>query len=211
MQPIYGKVLALFSVFVFLTSCAATRMTDSWHNPNLGGKKYQKLLVSRVAKNYGNQKIYEDVISAELMKRGIEAVPIYVMLDKGEKVANKQALEKAVAKSAADAVLSIQTTNIEKRTDVQPGYIDSYPGYWHPSAFSNWDMYGYYGGRSTYYEPPIVSTYNVATIQANMFDAASSKLIWAGTFESTEPGNAISVSKDLADDIIHALAKEGLI
>ena len=130
-------------------------MKDSWHNTELGNKKYPKLLISRVTKNYENQKIYEDVITAELKKRGVDAIPIHAMLDKEEKVANKAALEKAVTKSGADALLSIQTTNVEQRTNVQPGYIDSYPGYWYPSAFPRWDMYGYYGGRSTYYEPPL--------------------------------------------------------
>lgn len=211
MQPLSLKIPALILLSLFITSCAATRMVESWHNPNISGKKFQKLLVSRVSKNQSTRNVYEDVISAELKRRGIDAVPIHTMVPKGESLADKTTLEKAVRESGAEGVLSIQTTGMEKRTNVQPGYMDNYPGYWYPSAFPYWDMYGYYGGRSTFYDPPVVTTYNVATIQANLFDALSCKLIWAGTFESTEPGNAISVSKDLAEEIIDSLARQGLI
>jgi len=210
MQPFHAKFPVLLLLMMFVTSCAATRMVDSWHAPNQG-KKYQKLLVSRVTKNHGNQKIYEDVLSAELKQRGVEAVPAHMYLKNGDTLAKRQALEKAVQESGAEGILCMQTTNMEKRTNVQPGYMDNYPGYWYPSAFPYWDMYGYYGGASTFYEPPVVTTYNVATIQVHLFDTSSSKLVWAATFESSEPGNAVSVSKDLADEITDSLSREGLI
>jgi hypothetical protein len=210
MRPFPAKLPALLVLVLFLTSCAATRMVDSWHAPNQG-KKYQKLLVSRVTKNRTNQQVFEDVVSAELKQRGVEAVPAHLYLRNGDTLAKRQALEKAVQDSHAEGILCIQTTGMEKRTNVQPGYMDNYPGYWYPSAFPYWDMYGYYGGASTFYEPPVVTTYNVATIQVHLFDTASGKLVWAATFESTEPGNAVSVSKDLAGDVIDSLSREGLL
>ncbi|WP_243372470.1 DUF4136 domain-containing protein [Geotalea sp. SG265] len=210
MQPFHAKLPVLLVLMLFLTSCAATHMVDSWHAPSQG-KKYQKLLVSRVTQNRSNQQIYEDVVSAELKQRGVDAVPAHLYMKNGDTLAKRQALENAVRESGAEAILSIQTTGMEKRTNVQPGYMDNYPGYWYPSAFPYWDMYGYYGGAATFYEPPVVTTYNVATIQVHLFDTASGKLVWAATFESTEPGNAVSVSKDLAGDIIDSLSRDGML
>ncbi len=83
MQPFHAKFPVLLLLMMFITSCAATRMVDSWHAPNQG-KKYQKLLVSRVTKNHSNQKIYEDVLSAELKQRGVEAVPAHMYLKNGD-------------------------------------------------------------------------------------------------------------------------------
>jgi len=185
-------------------------MVDSWHAPDQKGK-YKKLLISRITNNRESQKIFEDVISTEFKRKGVEALPAYMFLRNGETLARRDVLENAVRQSGVDGVLSIQTTTVEKRANVQPGYMSNSPGFWRPSAFPYWDMYGYYGWSSTFYEPPIVTTYNVATIQANLFDTAQGKLVWAATFESTEPANTVSVSKDMANKIIRSLSKNKMI
>jgi hypothetical protein len=48
-------------------------------------------------------------------------------------------------------------------------------------------------------------------IQINFFDAQSGKLLWAATIQTSNPGNAVSVSKKLATIVVHSLIKEGLI
>lgn len=209
MRPVFAKILGLIVISGLLSSCAATSLVDSWRAPNLTSRKYHKLLVSSSAKNPDTRKVHEDVLAAQLKQGGIEAVASYLLIPKDEPV-SRQTLGKAVQESGADAVLSIQTTIVEKRANVQPGYIDNYPGYWYPPAFPYWDMYGYYGA-TTFYEPPTMVMYDVATIQVNLFDAESGKLIWAGTIESTEPGKAVTVSKDIARIIIQAFLREGLI
>lgn len=209
MRPIFAKILGLIVMTGLISSCAATSLVDSWRSPNLAGRKYHKLLVSSTAKNDNTRKVYEDVISTELKRNGIEAVAGYLVMPKDEPV-SPQGVEKAVKESAADGVLSVQTSMVERRANVQPGYIDNYPGYWYPPAFPYWDMYGYYGA-TTFYEPPTVVMYNVATIQANLFDAESGKLAWAGTIETSEPGRVVTVSKDIAQLIVQALLREGLI
>lgn len=208
MRPVFVKILGLFVITGLLSSCAATSLVDSWHTPNLTNRKYHKLLVSSIVKSSNTLKVYEDVLAAELKQSGIEATASYLLMPKDEPV-SQQALEKAVKESGADGVLSIQTTMVEKRTNVQPGYVDNYPGYWYPPAFPYWDMYGYYGA-TTFYEPPSMVMYSVATIQVNLFDAESGKLIWAGTIETSEPGKVVTVSKDIARIVMQALLKEGL-
>ena len=209
MRHILAKILGLFVITGLLSSCAATSLVDSWRPPNQPNRKYHKLLVSSSAKNPNTRKVYEDVIATELKQYGIEATASYMLMPKDEQV-SQQTVEKAVKESGAEGVLSIQTTMVEKRTNVQPGYIDNYPGYWYPPAFPYWDMYGYYGA-TTFYEPPSMVMYNVATIQVNLFDAESGKLVWAGTIETSEPGKVVTVSKDIAQIIIQALLREGLI
>ncbi|HEY5513736.1 MAG TPA: DUF4136 domain-containing protein, partial [Geomonas sp.] len=61
------------------------------------------------------------------------------------------------------------------------------------------------------YGPTYVSTYDIATIQVNIFDTSTGKLLWAATLKSTEPENVISVAKDLARIVTQKLVKEGLI
>ncbi len=209
MRSSFVKFPVLSVTIALLASCAATSMIDSWRNPSLTGHRYHKVLVVSIMRNENARRVYEDVISAELGQQGVTAVPGYTLLKKEEK-ANKEAMERAVQTSGAEGVLTIQTIKVEQQAGYQPGYIESYPNFWYPPAFPTWNLYGYYGS-TTYYEPPTTYMYEVATIQANLFDVASGKLIWAATLQSSEPGNLTSVSKDLARLVIEKLVKEGLI
>ncbi|UFS70919.1 DUF4136 domain-containing protein [Geomonas sp. RF6] len=204
------KLLGLLLVTCVLSSCASTTLVDTWRNPNLTAPPHiRKLLVVRITNKDGNRSVYEDVIAAELQKRGVEGVPGHTLIA-DDKKQNWDTLEEALRKSQADGVLTVQTVNVEKHTSIQPGYPSVYPGYWYPSVFSAWDLRGYYGA-STYYDPTLVSTYQVASLQSNLFDAKSGKLIWAATLETSDPEKTISVSKELAQLVVKSLIKEGLI
>ncbi len=209
MRSRFVKLLGLPVIFMLLASCAATSIIDSWRNPGLVGHRYHKLLVVNITRNENTRRVLEDVMSAELGQQGVTAVPGYTLIAKDEK-ASKEVMERAVKTSGAEGVLTIQTIKVEQQAGYQPGYVESYPNFWYPPAFPAWNLYGYYGS-TTYYEPPTTYTYEVATIQANLFDVASGKLIWAATLQSSEPGNITSVSKDLARLVIEKLIKEGLI
>jgi hypothetical protein len=209
MRLCFVRLLGLPIIFMLLVSCAATSLVDSWRNPSLSNRRYHKVLVVSVSRDENTRRVFEDVVSAELGQRGITAVPGYTLIAKEEK-ANKEVMERAVAASGAEAVLTIQTIKVEQQAGYQPGYVENYPNFWYPPAFPAWNLYGYYGS-STYYEPPTSYMYEVATIQANLFDVASGKLSWAATLQSSEPGNVTSVSKDLARLVIEKLIKEGLI
>lgn len=203
------KMVGLFWVTSILCSCASVSMLDTWRNPNIRAAKLQKVLVVSITKNDTNRRIYEDMLVNELSRHQVEAVAGYSVITAGQR-AQWSVLEKAMKQVAAQAVLTVQTIKVEQQTTVQPGYINTYPGYWYPTAFPTWDLYGYYGSM-TNYGPTYISTYDVATMQVNLFEAASGKLIWAATLESSEPENVISVGEDLARKVVKALDKQGLI
>ena len=162
-----------------------------------------------ITKKDDNRAVYEDVMASELGKHGVEAIASHTLMPSGAKTQRAQ-LDEAVKKSGADAVLTVQTVKVERQTTVQPGYTATYPGYWYPEAFPTWDLYGYYGSIDAY-GPAYISSYDVATIQVNVFDTAGSKLIWAATFTSSEPEKIVSVAKDLAHLVAESLAKQGLL
>ena len=56
-----------------------------------------------------------------------------------------------------------------------------------------------------------ISSYEIAKIQIDLFDAQIGKLLWADTVQTSDPGNPVSVSKDLATIVAHSLIMEGLI
>jgi hypothetical protein len=205
----FFKLICLLIATAVLSSCATTSLVESWRNPTLSAHKLHKVLVVGIFKKSGTSQIYEDILANELSRAGVDAIPGHAVIPAGEKPA-WQVLEEAVKKAGAEAVITMQTVRVEQRTVVQPGSSTIYPDYWYPPAFSRWDLYGYYGTMA-YYEPPYVSTYEVAKIQVNLFDTGSGNLFWAATIQTSEPGNVISVSKELAAIVIRSLGKEGLI
>jgi len=199
------RIPFLLAAVSLLASCAETSLIDTWRNPSIPAHRFQKLLVVAIAKSAESRRVYEDVLASELSQRGVEAVQGSNYISA---VADRQTLEKTVKAAAAEGVVTIQTVRVDRQTAMQPGYMNTYPGYWYPPSFPSWNFYGYYG---SYYEPAYTYTYDVATIEAHLFEAGSGKLIWAATFETSEPGRVLSVSKDLSSKIVHSLAKDGLI
>jgi hypothetical protein len=202
------KYFGLIWATSLFCSCASISMNETWRNPGIKAGPLKKVLVVSITKKDASRRVYEDMLINELSQHGVAAVAGYTLLPDGR--SDRNALDQAVKKVAAQAVLTVQTVKIERQTTVQPGYIDPYPGRWYPEAFPSWDLYGYYGSMSNY-GPTYISSYDVATMQVNLFDASSGKLIWAATLQSSEPEQVISVGKDLASLVVKALAKEGLI
>lgn len=203
------KIAITLWLVALLCSCASVSMVDTWRNPNLAAPRLQKVLVVSITKRDATRRVFEDMLASELGRHGVEAVPGYTMLAETGSP-DWSAVDRAVRSSGAQAVLTVQTTKVEQQTTVQPSTVGTYPGYWYPPAFPAWDLPGYYGAMG-YYGPSYVTTYDVATMQTNLFDAASGKLLWAATLQSSEPENVTAVGRDLAQKVVKSLAKEGLI
>ncbi|OGU07372.1 MAG: hypothetical protein A2075_14015 [Geobacteraceae bacterium GWC2_58_44] len=203
------KIAGLFLVTSILCSCASVSLVDTWRNPGVRPARLQKVLVVSITKNDSNRRVYEDMLASQLSRQGVEAVAGYTLIPAGER-ASWSVLEKAMKQAAAQAVLTVQTIKVEQQTTVHPGYVDPYPGYWYPSAYPTWDLPSYYRSMA-HYGPGYISTYDIATMQVNLFDASSGKLIWAATVESTEPEKVTTVGQELARIVVRSLAKDGLI
>jgi hypothetical protein len=207
------KQKTMIAIFLLLSSilcsCATTTLVDTWRNPTVRAPRLKKVIVVSITKKDSSRIVYEDIISSELARHGVEALAGYRLMQ-GEEKADYNALQRAVQDAAADGVLTLQTIKVEQQTTIQPGYVTTYPGNWYPEAFPTWDLHGYYGSMANY-GPAYIYTYDVATMQVNLFDAASGKLLWAATVESAEPEKVISVGKDLARIIVESLTKAGVI
>ena len=204
------RIAVSLCLTAMLCSCASVSVVDTWRNPNLRGTRAHKVLVVSFARKDASRAVYEDTLVSELNKQGVEAVASYSMIS-GATLPDWKALDRAVRSTGAQAVLFVQTIKVEKQTTVQPGAVAMpYPGYWYPPAFPEWDFPGYYRSMALY-GPGYVTTYDVATIQVNLFDASSDKLLWAGTMQTTEPENVTRVGQDLARKVVKSLKKEGLI
>ncbi|WP_224982318.1 DUF4136 domain-containing protein [Geomonas agri] len=204
------RIAVVLCLTTLLCSCASVSVVDTWRNPSLSGNRLHKVLVVSFARKEGSRAVYEDTLVSELHKHGVEAVASYTILSQAT-LPDWHALDRAVRSTGSNGVLTVQTIKVEKQTTVQPGAVATpYPGYWYPPAFPDWDFPGYYRSMALY-GPTYVSTYDVATMQVNLFDLSSDRLVWAGTMQTMAPENVTKVGKDLAHKVVKSLKKEGLI
>ena len=201
------KLIPFLAMIAMLCSCASVSMVDTWRNPDIRPARLQKVLVVSITKNDASRRVYEEMLAGELSRQGVQAVPSHTVLN-GDR-ASWKVLEAAMKQVAAQAVLTVQTIKVEQETVVQPGTA-TYPGHWYPPVYPSWDLYGYYGSLA-HYGPAYISTYDVATMQVNLFDAATGKLVWAATVESSEPEKVTQVGQDLARAVVKQLSRQGLI
>ncbi|QXE92012.1 DUF4136 domain-containing protein [Geomonas subterranea] len=204
------RITVVFCLTALLCSCASVSVVDTWRNPTLPASRLHKVLVVSFAAKAASRAVYENMLVSELNKHGVEAVASYSVLSQAT-LPDWHALDRAVRSVGAQGILAVQTIKLEKQATVQPGAVGTpYPGYWYPPAFPDWDFPGYYRSMALY-GPSYVTTYDVATMQVNLFDLGSDRLLWAGTMQTMEPENVTKVGKDLAYKVVKSLKKEGLI
>lgn len=204
------RIFVALCLTAMLCSCASVSVVDTWRNPALRGSRLQKVLVVSFARKDAARAVYEDTLVGELNRQGVEAVASYLTIS-GATLPDWNVLDRAVRSAGAQGVLFVQTVKVEKQTTVQPSAVATpYPGYWYPPGFPDWDFPGYYRSMALY-GPSYITTYDVATIQVNLFDTGSDKLLWAGTMQTMEPENITRVGKDLARKVVKSLKKDGII
>jgi hypothetical protein len=211
-------ILGALLLIVMQTGCASISLVNSWKDAEAPTKQYRKLLVVGVAGKTQMRQVFEEVFSDELRKMKLVATSSYTITGVETKP-SRASLEDAVKKAGADGVLITRVVNLKRNTDTHAGYVMTDKGITHTSfadpAYMPTDLYGYYGATVAYAtfegRPVEVTTSRVATLETNLFDAGTGRMVWAGTTSAVDPEGIITISSKLADVVIRALASQGLI
>ena len=196
-----GLVLALASAALLLGACASTSLVNQWKSPEFTGPPLRKVLVVGVTKQPSVRRVFEDEFSAALRAAGVQAVQSYTVIHQDGQ-AEQSVLEQAVAKVGADAVMVTRLVRTEQQTQVVPAY---YPAV-------GMGFYGWYSSAWVgYYDPPMVYSYEVVTVDTSLYSPPQSKLLWSGITETFAPTDVKKSTADYAKVIIGALRKDGLL
>jgi hypothetical protein len=172
---ICGSILLLAAWSI---GCASTKLTSSWRDPQFG-RTVRKPLVVGVTTDQVRRRLFEDTMVAELKKRGAEAIAGYTVLPQDVGQPTKEQLLAAVMQTRADSVLLVRVVANETRTEVDrpaPPPPVSYGDYY------DWSWENTYVG-------PEVYQYQVVTVQADLLDTASGRMIWTGKTETVDPNS----------------------
>jgi hypothetical protein len=182
-------------------ACASTRLVNQWKSPEFSGPPLRKVLVVGVTSQPSVRRVFEDEFAAALRTAGVQAVQSYTVITQDGQ-AEQAVLEQALAKVGADAVLVTRLVRREQQTQITQAY---YP----PPAMG---FYGWYSSAWVgYYEPPMVYTYDVVTVDTSLYSPPQSKLLWSGVTETFAPSDVKKSTADYAKVIIGALRKDGFL
>lgn len=198
-----GQLLLCSVLMLTLTGCASVSLRHTAKDSTLPARQYQKLLIVGIAEKPQMRQIFEEVLVAELEKRGVKGVSSYTITGMKEKL-SRPLVEEAVRKTGADGVITTRMTALKKESDTHSGFIMTDKGFA--------DGYGVHVTYASFVHQPVeVVLSTEAALETNLFDSATGRLAWTGSSSAVDPKSIITVSRELAEAVFKALAKDGLI
>jgi hypothetical protein len=110
----------------------------------------------------------------------------------------------AVKKTGADGVITTRIIGSKKESDTRTGFVMTDRG-----------VDSYWGGSVSYaefvHQPVEVITSTQVSIENNLFDATTGMMVWTGVSSTVDPEGIITITGNLADIVIKAMKKDGLL
>ena len=114
---------------------------------------------------------------------------------------SQEAIVARLNRNGADSILMVRVTRLRIEEVNSTPYV---------AARSTWNSY--YESRYEYvYTPPMTTEFEVATIEANLYDAKTGTLIWLANLETVIGGDLEKVFGDFARTVTRDLQKQGLL
>jgi hypothetical protein len=185
----------LSACLVLLCGCSSIKVLETWNNPPVAGHHYQKLMIVGIGHDESVRAVAENILVEELRRGGVTAVASHTLVKEIDD-AKRDDIVAAVRSAGADAVLTIRpiakgTTNV-----TQDGQSEG--------------IYGTAGNVGGSYVPA-AKTYSHATLQANLYDSATTALVWSTTIATYDADRATRVSRDLARFFLESLRRDGFL
>ncbi len=213
-QNMSKKILLISTVFL-LFSCANTKISQSWVEPD-NKKSYNDLLIIGIAESEQNRRAYESHFVEALREVGTEAEASYKLIKSSEKI-ERNTVVKAIEGMEIDGVIITHMTAVEEETVYRPGMGYSgagYGGYGYGGYGGGYGggMYGYYPHVNSYvHSPGYYTTHETYTLETNLYDVKTEELVWSARSRTFSPESVDEVITDLTKLLINDLKDKNLI
>lgn len=170
-------LVTILSLFL-LNSCASSKITSQWKDPELGAKKYTNILIIGVAKQPDRRKFYEDEFAKQLNRQGIMAMASHTIIPR-DKMLDRDTIVKSIQGLQVDGVIVTRLQGIKEQKKVAPGSTYQVPyGYYN-------NMYDYYNTSfSTAPTRSYAETHEYLQLESNLYDAETEKLAYSITTDT---------------------------
>lgn len=196
----------LVSLALAASAHAGTKVLDSWADAQYGKMKFKNVLAIVATKDASLRRTAEDEICKNVVKTTCtRGYTILSEADAGDK-------DKAIAKikeGGFDGVILLRALGGD-------GGMTREAGAARPTYY--WTFYTYYGYWGASWGIPYVAantSYTKAqtfmTLETNIYDLATDKLVWAGSTQTKNPDSARELVKDATKAVRKDLKAKGLV
>lgn len=201
-----GKGVLLISMVLLLLSCANTKITQSWAEPD-NKKSYNGLLIIGIGNSEQTRRAYESYFVEELRANGSEAEASYKLIKSSEKI-ERETVQKAIEGLEIDGAIITHMVAVDEETVYRSGTSYAHAGYGRYGR----GMYGYYPHVNSYVNSPgYYSTHETYTLETSLYDVVTEELVWTARSSSFSPESVDEVIVDLTKLLIKDLKEKNLI
>jgi len=186
--------LIAVSLSLLLTSCATTKLNDSWQSDDFSRGQLDKVLVVAVTSNKSTRLLYETAFVDELKRHNIEATASINKI--GAEFPKREAVEALLAKEEYKYVLVTKLGSIDVEKDyVPPKAITYYTGPYYRSYGDYW----YDNGNTvTLTQEGYTDTRRDINLVTSIYALPSEELVWVGRSNTFDATSATTVGEELA-------------
>jgi hypothetical protein len=190
-----------------LSGCGSTStsLRSAWYDSSFTAGPMKRILVVGVAGNTTDRRVFEDRFAQALTDVGVQGIPGYQFIDSAP-TATAEAFDAGVTKSGADGLLLVRLLGVDTRTQVTTTMVPARSastfgprGPWAPAWGPTW------------YTVPDIRQFQVANVEATLFEARDHQPIWSATTETMNPTSVAAETPGFAKLIIGQLTARGLI
>ena len=201
------KILRMMNVFltiIILSSCASTKIVESWKEPSkqITIDKLNKILVVAMFKDETSNRKAEDEMVKFLKDKGI---PAYIYLNKNFDKSKVEIIQNKIKKDGFDGAVTMRLIDVDKETTYQRNGNNRFPNNYRD--FSNY----YYDSAISYYNPDNYITTKTYTIETNIYSIVENKIIWSALTETSDPKGVNKMTQEITQVVYKQMIKDGLI
>lgn len=211
MNRIYRSYGIILVTALLLAGCASTTLQSAWFDSDFKGPPFKRVLVVGVTGNFTDRRVFDDTFAQLLTNAGTQGIPGFQFVDNAGSTDNA-AFDAGVAKSGADAVLLVRLLGVDTRTQVTTTMVPAMGGGPFAGPFG-----GPFGGPSmspwgpVWYAVPQVQQFQLANVEATLFEAVSHRPVWSATTQTFNPTTVAQETPGFARLVIGQLQARGLI
>lgn len=208
--------VAVLFMFVLISCGPTQKITSSWINPEIKERpKYTKIFIMAMAQNQSYKATIEQDLAYAANAKKLQVIksseffqPNFTSSGSNTPV-DKEEILKKVREAGCDVIMTVALVDKKSETRYVPGTTtySPYMGYGGMGAYGFGGYYGY-AYPSMYSTPGYYTEDKTYFMQANLFDAASEKLIWAAQSEAYDPTKISTFSRDYADLLVERLNRD---
>lgn len=191
---------------LLLAGCASTSLQSAWFDSTFNGPAFKRILVVGIAGNLTDRRVFDEAFAQALDGAGVQGIPGFRYVDDAAS-ASADIFNDGVAKSGADGVLVVRLLGVDNRTSVSTTMV---PAMWAgPFGGPFGNPMGPWG--PTWYAVPDVRQYQVANVEATLFDVKTRRPIWSAITQTFNPTSVAAETPGYARLVIAQLSARGLL